>query len=125
MSHKELPEVNFRIALVGAAEVGKSTLAMNFTGGIDYDDEGDNDMESVMLTNETGKYQIDLDYSKARYQIDIEEMNFKDIRGEYASEFDAVIYMFSCTDPESFISLREFFIRQIAGGKNWRFWPVL
>ena len=110
--------ISFKVALVGASGVGKSTLASNFVRGFSEEDadiegEGENGKLNSLREN---NFQIDLDYNKSRYKIDIEELDFKDIQGDYVSSFDAVIYMFSVEDPESFISLREFFIRQIASG---------
>ena len=110
--------ISFKVALVGASGVGKSTLASNFVRGFSEEDadiegEGENGKLNSLKEN---NFQIDLDYNESRYKIDIEELDFKDIQGDYISSFDAVIYMFSVEDPESFISLREFFIRQIASG---------
>jgi GTPase SAR1 family protein len=113
-SLNEMPVRNLRIAVIGAPEVGKTTLACNFQKGY-IDEEKQEELNLKELAGPIdGKYEVDLDYNNFKYHITLEEQRFKDAHGGYLDSFNGVIYMFSAVDPESFVLLREFFVRRIA-----------
>lgn len=85
-------------------------------GYIDEDKENELDRDEIkrMMNPRDGIYEVDLEYNDMEYHITIQERDFKEARGNFLDRFDGVIYMFSCTSTPSFLSLREFFLRQVA-----------
>jgi GTPase SAR1 family protein len=106
--------ISINVAVIGAKNVGKTTLAGNFMKGyIGEEEEKKLNLEDLMHPAD-GKYEVDLDYNNQKYHITIQEQNIKQSRGAFLDKFDGVIYMFACDEAESFVEIRQFFIMQIA-----------
>ena len=110
----DIPSRSLKIAVIGSPGVGKTVLAGNFLKGYIEEDKMVHTEVEDLMHPEDGVYEVDLDYNNFRYHITIQEKQYSKARGNFLDSFDGIIYMFSCTDTDSFISLREFFIRQIA-----------
>ena len=113
IASSEISVRNINVAVIGAESAGKKTLARSFLKG--YLDVGEDEKESEDLLNpENGIFEVDLDYNNFRYHLNISVFKFKEAKGDFLANYDGVVYMFACNDPDSFIALREYFVRQIA-----------
>lgn len=122
------PRIRFKIAIVGAPGVGKTTIIQNFMkGSLTSDDTPDVNIDKLMQ-NSDGIYEVELEYNRLQYLIMIEEKAIinedgkciMEGEGKYLNHFDGVLYIFSLDDPESYLKLQDFYNGQVAAGSLFK-----
>lgn len=113
----DAPAKQLKIAVLGGQGVGKTTLCGNFLKGYVGEDDDMDELAKLMKPKDNN-YIVELDYNSFRYELNIQELSYKDAKGNNLSSFDGVIYMFSCDQASSFVEVREFFIRQVAAEQD-------
>ncbi|CAI2371107.1 unnamed protein product [Moneuplotes crassus] len=122
------PKIKFRIAVVGAPQVGKTTIIKQFMQGSltsDYTPEINFDK---LIEESDGTYEIELEYNRLQYIIYLEEKPIVNHEGkcimegedQYLNDYDGVVYTFALDNPESYLMLQDFYNGQVAAGSLFR-----